>query len=109
MQTPSDADSQAVYNGLAGVPSKEDPSMNLVAAGDPSSSFLWHKVNDDLTTPNSGTLATGCMKAITMCSDCMSVQPCGETMPYLGEALATYAPDDLCTLENWISQGALNN
>lgn len=103
------ADSQAVYNGLVGVPSKEDPSMNLVTTGDLQNSFLWHKVNDYLPTLNSGTLAAGCMTATTMCADCMTTQPCGETMPYLGEMLAQSRPADLCTLENWISQGAPND
>jgi len=103
------ADSRAVYSGLVGVASKEDPSMNLVTAGDTANSFLWHKVNDDQMTLNSGTLATGCMQASTMCVDCSSSSPCGGTMPYLGELLATSAPDDLCTIENWISQGAPNN
>jgi hypothetical protein len=103
------ADSQAVYNGLVGVSSKEDPSMNLVTKGDLQNSFLWHKVNDYLPTLNSGSLATGCMNATTMCVDCTTVMPCGQTMPYLGEALAASWPGDFCTLENWISQGAPNN
>jgi hypothetical protein len=92
-----------------GVASKEDPSMNLVSAGDTSNSFLWHKVNDDEMTLNSGTLATGCMKASAMCSDCTTSYPCGGSMPYLGDLLAISAPDDLCTIESWISQGAPNN
>jgi hypothetical protein len=100
------ADSQAVYSGLVGVPSKEDPSMNLVTSGDLQNSFLWHKVNDDQMTLNSGTLASGCMQATTICFDCTTTMPCGEYMPYLGELLAA---DDLCTIENWISQGAPNN
>ncbi len=103
------ADIQAVYSGLVGVASKEDPSMNLVTAGDTSNSFLWHKLNDDQMTLNSGTLATGCMKASATCFDCTSDAPCGGYMPYLGEPLATYAPEDLCTIENWIVQGAPNN
>ena len=100
------ADSYAVYSGLVGVHSKEDPSMNLVTAGDTSNSFLWHKVNDDQMTLNSGTLATGCMKASAMCFDCTTDAPCGGAMPYLGEPLAA---DDLCTIESWIAQGAPND
>jgi hypothetical protein len=63
-------------------------------------------VNDDQMTLNSGTLATGCMKASAVCQDCTAVYPCGGSMPYLGELLV---PEDLCTIENWISQGAPNN
>jgi hypothetical protein len=103
------ADSQAVYIGLVGVHSKVDPSMNLVTSGDLQNSFLWHKVNDDLMTLGSGMLASGCMQATTMCFDCTTTMPCGTTMPYLNEPLATSAPDDLCTIQSWISQGALNN
>ena len=38
------------------------------------------------------------MKATTMCFGCTTTMPCGQTMPYLGESLATSGPDDLCTL-----------
>ncbi|HWX75306.1 MAG TPA: hypothetical protein VNZ05_08365 [Solirubrobacteraceae bacterium] len=98
------ADDQAVYKGLVGVISKEDPSMNLVTAGSTDNSFLWHKVNNDQMT-----LASQCAKAPMMCMDCNSTTPCGGLMPYLQEALSTTAPDHLCTIQSWIQQGALNN
>ena len=98
------ADSQAVYRGLVGVASKEDPSMNLVTAGDTSNSYLWHKLNDDQNT-----LASECAKATMTCSDCTTDAPCGGYMPYQGQPLAMSAPDDLCTIEHWISQGSPNN
>jgi hypothetical protein len=105
------ADVHAVYNGLVGVVSKEDPSMPLVTKGDLQNSFLWHKVNDDQITLNSGTLATGCKKASAMCQDCMSMNPCGGTMPYNGYMLANPNgnPHALCTIQSWIMQGAQNN
>jgi len=104
------ADANAVHAGLVGVHAKEDPSMNLVTAGDLQNSFLWHKVNDDATTLNQGALATACAKAtMAMCTDCSSTTPCGGTMPYLSEPLSTGAPDRLCTIQNWIMQGAQNN
>ena len=103
------ADVQAVYRGLVGVPAKEDPSMKLVTKGDLQNSFLWHKVNDDQTTLNKGTLASGCAKASMMCQDCSSSAPCGGTMPYLSEPLAMTFPQSLCAIESWIQQGAQNN
>lgn len=105
------ADVQAVYNGLVGVAAKEDPSMDLVTKGDLENSFLWHKVNDDPMTLNSGALATGCKKASVMCQDCMGMNPCGGTMPYNGNMLANPEgnPNALCTIQNWITQGAQNN
>lgn len=101
------ADISAVYSGLVGVASEEDPSMNLVTPGDPSSSYLWHKVVGDQNS--NAAVASGCAKATTMCSDCNVMTPCGTFMPYYGEMLSGIAPDDLCTLQNWISEGAPNN
>jgi hypothetical protein len=90
-----------------GVASEEDPSMNLVTAGDPSSSYLWHNVVGDQNS--NAAVASGCAKATTMCSDCNFMTPCGTFMPYYGQMLSGIAPDDLCTLQNWISEGAPNN
>lgn len=98
------ADSQAVYRGLVGVASEEDPSMLLVTAGDLSDSYLWHKLNGDQNT-----LAAGCAKATTTCADCTPSAPCGTLMPYDGEPFATTDPDFLCTIESWIAHGAPNN
>jgi|HubBroStandDraft_6_1064221.scaffolds.fasta_scaffold504309_1 hypothetical protein len=97
-----------VYSMLVGVPSKEDPSMNLITAGDTSNSYLWQKVSaTDLTPPTA--LTAACMKATAMCSDCTSTAPCGGLMPYDGETLATTDPQNLCTIQSWITQGAQNN
>jgi len=98
------ADSLAVYTGLVGVPSQEDPSMNLVSAGDTSNSYLWHKINGDQNA-----LASQCSQATLICIDCTTSAPCGGLMPYQGEPLSVDAPQYLCTIENWISQGAPNN
>jgi hypothetical protein len=103
------ADVKAVYRGLVGVLAKEDPSMNLVTKGDLQNSYLWHKVNDDQPALTQGTLATGCKKASTMCLDCSSSAPCGGTMPYLSDSLATIDSQSLCAIQSWIQQGALNN
>jgi hypothetical protein len=98
------ADIQAVYSGLVGVASKEDPSMNLVAAGDPSKSYLWHKVYGDQNSNPS--VASGCANAPSPCPDCNASTPCGGSQPYLGGVLGGA---DLCAIKNWIGQGAQNN
>jgi hypothetical protein len=100
------SDVQAVYSGLVGVASVEDPSMKLVASGDPADSFLWHKVNGDQNTDS--TTAGGCQPVASganACSDCVAGAPCGVQMPFA----SSLAPADVCTIENWISQGALDN
>jgi hypothetical protein len=99
-------DVPAVFQGLVGVTAKEDPSLKLVAAGDPTNSYLWHKVSDSQTTLNTGSLVSGCMKAAAMCTNCSSMEPCGATMPYTGEPIPSAS---LCTIQNWIMQGAMNN
>jgi hypothetical protein len=99
-------DPNAVYNMLVGVKAKEIPSMNLVTAGDLENSFLWHKVNDSMTTLNADPLASQCAMATAKCTDCNMSQPCGATMPYLGAALD---PKFACTLQNWIEGGAKND
>jgi hypothetical protein len=99
-------DIQAVYKGMVGVTAKEDTSMKLVTAGDPENSYFFHKVNDSQMTLNS-TLGTACMKTNSICTNCNSnFGPCGATMPYTGEQLPSAS---LCTIQNWIQQGAQNN
>jgi hypothetical protein len=93
-----------VYSELVGVPSKEDPAMNLVTASDTSTSYLWQKLQN---TQNN--FASDCMKATAMCTDCNATTPCGGLMPYDGEPLATSDPQNLCTIQSWITQGAQNN
>jgi hypothetical protein len=90
-----------VYMGLVGVASVEDPSMPLVTAGSPSTSFLSHKVVGDQSTLNSD-----CAMAPTLCSmGCTMQMPCGTQMPYNGEPITAGIP----TINNWIMQGAKNN
>jgi hypothetical protein len=99
--------SSTVYNQLVGVKAKEIPSMNLVTPGDVENSYLWRKSRtmDDLMT-----LASQCMAAsMPLCNDCTTSTPCGATMPYLNTPLSEASPDDMCTLTNWIQNGAQNN
>jgi len=97
-------DASTVYSMLVGVSSKEDPSMPLVTMGSTANSYLWHKVFADQAT-----LASQCAKASMLCTDCTADAPCGGLMPYNGEPLATDAPQWLCTIQGWITQGAQNN
>jgi hypothetical protein len=90
-----------VYTGLVNVKSLEDPTMNLVTPGSPSTSWLSHKMAGDQAT-----FASDC--ATGMCNNgatCTAATPCGTSMPY-GNSLL---PDDAATINAWITQGALNN
>ena len=101
------SDIAAVYAGLVGVKSIENPSMNIVSASDLDGSFLWHKVAGD---PNSDPAVTaGCAPAANgpnPCADCLPMAPCGVQMPLLADPIE---PSDMCILQNWIAQGAVNN
>jgi hypothetical protein len=101
-------DPSTVYPMLVGVMSKEDPAMPMIAAGNPDNSFLWHKLQGD---QNSAALAASCAMAPTLCSeDCTTATPCGASMPYLSETFAMAGEQaELCTIQNWITEGAPNN
>ena len=91
-----------VYMGLVGVVSQEDPSMPLVTAGSPATSFLSQKIQD---TQNN--FDSDCAKATTLCSmDCSAQNPCGTAMPYNNPSIGSTRID---TINSWISQGAKNN
>jgi hypothetical protein len=91
-----------VITGLVGVPSNEDPKMNLVQAGAPSQSFVMHKLDGD-----------ECQYA-TVCNanlgpDAGPSDPfygCGVQMPYQSPPLDPATRD---TIRRWIAQGAKNN
>ncbi len=100
------SDVAAVYAGLVGVKSMEDPSMSLVTVGDLETSYLWHKVSGDENTDPA--VVSGCDPAemgSNPCSDCISGAPCGAQMPFAGNL----APSAVCVIENWIGQGAKDN
>jgi hypothetical protein len=99
-------DVAAVYAGLVGVASLEDPSMDLVVPGDLGSSYLWHKVSGDQNSDPA--VAAGCTPAASgpdACSDCVPGAPCGVQMPFTG----ALEPSSTCVIQNWITQGAKNN
>jgi len=88
-------DAAQVELAIVGVPSVEDPNMNIVTAGDVWHSYMWIKL-DNLQS----TLAAECAKGMSDYKDC------GQSMPYQNPPL-----DDgtLNTIARWIAQGAKNN
>jgi len=96
-----DGDAGAIVMGIVGVKSVEDPSMNIVTAGDPANSYMMHKIDGDMCSIMSmcAPMSTSLPTAVTM--------PCGVQMPYqVGQPL-TGAQS--ATIWNWIAQGANNN
>lgn len=89
------ADAAEIVEGIVGVKSQEDPSMNLVTASDPTNSFLMHKVDGDQCT-----LASECAASTTPYTNC------GLAMPYTEAQLPQ---SDRDTIRRWIAQGAQNN
>ena len=84
-----------VRDGLVGVLSSENILMNLVTAGDPTKSFLMHKMDGDQCT------------LIPQCMTGNSPRPnCGSSMPYQTDLLDVGSRD---TIRRWIQQGALDN
>jgi hypothetical protein len=87
---------QAIRSGLVGVKSGEDLLMNLVTAGDPTKSFLMHKMDGDQCT------------LIQECRIGASYRPnCGVFMPYQAPTLLDVSTRD--TVRRWIEQGAADN
>jgi hypothetical protein len=80
---------EAVLAANVGVASAKEPTMKLVAAGDPAKSFLLHKLDG----PSCDALA------------CAASGTCGEQMPQ-GSALA---PTERDVVRRWIAQGAKND
>jgi len=89
-------DPALILQQIVGVPSYEDPSMNLVTAGDPAQSYLMHKLDDDQCT-----LAPECMKGGSPSTDC------GWFMPYRADAPLPFQVRD--AVRRWIAQDAPNN
>lgn len=88
-------DAAVVYKGLVGVPSNEDPQMNLVTAGSTANSYLMHKMDNDQCN-----FAADCAQGQTQYTNC------GESMPYSDPLLPTDTRD---TVRRWIAQGAKND
>jgi hypothetical protein len=98
-------DAGAVVEGILGMSSLEVPTMDIVKAGDPSNSYLMHKLNGDMCA-----IMSECAPTSTAFPNSISV-PCGTQMP---QASANVAGQPLSTADttlfwNWIAQGAHNN
>jgi hypothetical protein len=91
------------YAGLFGKKSTENPTMDLVAAGKPANSYLFHKINDDQATLN----GLGCKGGTCPAPDCDMTNVCGIWMPK--SAGTTLDPSIIKTISDWISQGAPDN
>ena len=99
------SDIQTAHDNIVNVTAQES-TLKFVVPGDLADSYLWQKINGD---PNSvPAVQASCVaaEAANACTDCSTTTPCGAQMPYLSEPLTS---DQLCTFQNWILGGALNN
>lgn len=88
---------QKIIAGVADVPSKTAPAMDLVEPGDPSKSFLMLKV--DGCHNEAGLACKAQPKA-------KSGAPCGDRMPQSSSVLCAEERD---LIRRWIAQGAKND
>jgi hypothetical protein len=88
------ADPAAIIAAMVGRPSFEDPSMNVVTAGDPTASFLMYKMDGELTA-----LAPQCSSG--------DIGKCGALMPITASQMLPQATRD--KVRAWIAQGANND
>jgi hypothetical protein len=93
-----------VYEGLVGVPSLEDPSMNVITASSTADSYLSFKLKGQQNQ-----LSAQCAKAAAPCADCAEPTPCGSFMPFGGTLFSQESPAQFATIQSWIAQGAKNN
>jgi len=91
--TPTDP--TMVHDGLVGTASGDLPTMPYVTAGDPSKSFLMHKMDGDQCLFDSQ-----CAASVTAGTGC------GGSMPQNLPLLDVAARD---TVRRWIAQGAAND
>jgi len=79
-----------IHDALVGKPAAELPAMSFVTAGDPSHSYVMHKLDGDLCT----------------LSDRCTDHDCQSPMPQGADSLPVEQRD---TIRRWIAQGAQNN
>jgi len=90
-----------VYMGLVNVDSNEAPKMPYVDPGNLANSFLWHKVDGDLTS-----IMADCTNPIS------TVDPCGAQMPdtsLMVSGVAALPASSQAEIASWIDAGAPNN
>jgi hypothetical protein len=94
----------AVYMGIVGKPTIEDPQMMFVKPGDPTNSYLMRKMDGalcDLTCAPNNALYN---QFVTQ--DNLST-PCGSFMPITSQTILDQSKRDI--VRQWIAQGAKNN
>jgi len=79
-----------IHDALVGKPAPELASMSLVTAGDPSKSYLMHKMDGDQCTFDK------------QCTN----ETCESSMPQGSDVLK---PEQRDVIRRWIAQGAQNN
>jgi hypothetical protein len=89
--TANGSDSATVYTGLVAISSGELHSMNFVTAGDPSMSYLMHKLDGDQCVYEQSCIGGDCM----------------HSMP--SDSPVTLAVSTRDIVRRWIAQGAPNN
>ena len=94
---PSAAEITAILAGAVGVKSVDDPTMNIITAGDPSQSFMMYKLDGDPQDPSS----VSCSKLA-----CVASKTCLGAMPQAGNTLPAATRD---IIRRWIAQGAKDN
>jgi hypothetical protein len=96
--TVSNADIALIRMGAVGVPSVDEPDMNIITPSDPSKSFMMYKLDADPLSANTS----------VTCSTlkCAANMACGTGMPQAGMQLSSTDRD---TVRRWIAQGAQDN
>jgi len=97
MPAPTAAQITEILNGIVGVKSQDEPTMDVVAAGDPAHSFMMYKLDGDPTDVNG--LSCSNLK-------CAANMSCLLAMPSGGPQLPAAERD---TIRRWIAQGAKND
>jgi len=90
-----------VYLGIVGKPAVETVSMPLVTRGDPSKSFLMHKMDGELAS-----LGGQCAANNPLQQQYQTASACGSSMPF---RLPLLAPSGRDIVRLWIQQGAPDN
>jgi hypothetical protein len=99
------SDITTAYNDIVNVTAQES-TLKFVVPGDLTDSYLWQKINGDPNAVPAVQASCVTAEAANACTDCSTTTPCGAQMPYLSEPLTS---DQLCSFQNWIMQGAMNN
>ncbi len=83
-------DPSAIRSGFVGVKAQENPSMNFVTAGDPSQSYVMHKLDADQCLFDAKCTNGSCQSSMPQSSD---------TLP----------EETRLVIRRWIAQGAADN